>query len=102
MNVIVTIDDANGTMFNHRRQSRDRVLNERILKVCSGRLRVTPETAALFAGMQTELTVTPDPLAGAGAGVSLLPPQAARSSASSRHAAIAPVKYLFFPSFRMA
>ena len=66
MNVIVTIDDANGTMFNRRRQSRDRVLNERILKVCGGRLRVTPETAALFAGMQAELTVSPDPLAGAG------------------------------------
>ena len=36
MNIIAVIDDGGGLMFNHRRQSQDRVLRERILKLSDG------------------------------------------------------------------
>lgn len=36
MKVIVAIDDKEGMMFNKRRQSRDKVLRERILKLTEG------------------------------------------------------------------
>ncbi len=36
MIVLAAVDDRNGMMFNHRRQSQDRVLRERILKLTSG------------------------------------------------------------------
>ena len=35
MNVIVCLDDRQGMMFYNRRQSQDRKLRERILKLCS-------------------------------------------------------------------
>ena len=66
MNLIVTLDDGNGMAFNHRRQSRDRVLNERILALCKGRLTVNAYTAKLFSDTGAELTVTEDPPALAG------------------------------------
>ena len=52
MIVAVTVDDRNGVRFNGRRQSRDRVLNERILSLCGGTLYVSPDTAKLFEGVQ--------------------------------------------------
>ena len=36
MNVIAVIDDGGGLMFNRRRQSQDRVLRERILRLSDG------------------------------------------------------------------
>lgn len=33
MRVIVCVDDNGGMLFNHRRQSRDRVLCERVLQM---------------------------------------------------------------------
>lgn len=36
MNIIVCIDDEYGMLFNHRRQSRDRLLRERILMLTKG------------------------------------------------------------------
>ena len=36
MKVIVCVDDKGGVMFNHRRQSQDRVLRERILGMTAG------------------------------------------------------------------
>ena len=36
MILIACVDDDNGMMFNHRRQSQDRVLRERILKMTNG------------------------------------------------------------------
>ena len=36
MNIIAVIDDGGGLMFNHRRQSQDRVLRERILNLSDG------------------------------------------------------------------
>ncbi len=37
MIVIVALDDRGGMMFNHRRQSQDEILRERILKVTAGK-----------------------------------------------------------------
>ena len=49
MIVIVCLDDKNGMMFNHRRQSRDRVLVERIKEITSGsRLWMNAYSAKLF------------------------------------------------------
>lgn len=36
MNIIVCIDDEYGMLFNHRRQSRDKLLRERILMLTKG------------------------------------------------------------------
>ena len=66
MNLIVTLDDGNGMTFNRRRQSRDRILNERILTLCGGRLTVNAYTAKLFAETDAKLTVDEDPLTLAG------------------------------------
>ena len=38
MIVIVCLDDKNGMMFNHRRQSRDQAVTERIQKICKGKI----------------------------------------------------------------
>ena len=63
MRLIVTLDDYGGMLFNHRRQSRDRVLTEDILRtVGEGRLVVSPYTASLFSS-HSALTVAEDPLA---------------------------------------
>ena len=68
MNLIVTLDDGNGMMFNHRRQSRDRILNERILGVCKKDLWVSSYTAKLFDGTDAELHVCENFLDQAGDG----------------------------------
>ncbi|MBQ5833380.1 MAG: ribonuclease Z [Clostridia bacterium] len=68
MRLIVTLDDYGGMLFNRRRQSRDRVLTEDILRtVGEGRLVVSPYTAPLFPSC-TALTVAEDPLSVAGKG----------------------------------
>lgn len=36
MKVLVFLDDAKGMMFNHRRQSQDRILRDRIQEICTG------------------------------------------------------------------
>lgn len=49
MTVFVCVDDQNGMMFNHRRQSRDRAVLERMLaQVGHGRLWLSPYSAKLF------------------------------------------------------
>ena len=49
MKLILCVDDKGGLAFNHRRQSRDRVLNEHILMHCGmHRLWISPYTARLF------------------------------------------------------
>jgi hypothetical protein len=37
MNIIVCLDDNGGMMFNHRRQSQDRILRERVIQLTAGR-----------------------------------------------------------------
>ena len=47
MKLILCVDDKGGLAFNHRRQSRDRVLNEHILMHCGmHRLWISPYTAS--------------------------------------------------------
>jgi len=49
MTIIVCVDNRMGMMFNHRRQSRDRVLAERLLSLCEGHtLRLHPYSSPLF------------------------------------------------------
>ena len=50
MIVISCIDDKNGVLFNHRRQSKDRILQEHILQLTgSGRLWMSPYSKKQFA-----------------------------------------------------
>ena len=37
MKIIVCVDNQNGMMFNHRRQSQDRVLRKRIMELTGGK-----------------------------------------------------------------
>ena len=49
MKVIVCVDDNNGMMFNNRRQSRDRILIEDVVKnVIGGNLLMAPYSEPLF------------------------------------------------------
>ena len=49
MTVFVCIDDKGGMVFNHRRQSRDRIQQQDMLRECGGRpLRIAPRSSALF------------------------------------------------------
>ena len=49
MILMVCIDERCGVMFNHRRQSRDRVLCARMLEIAgNARLHVTPYTQKIF------------------------------------------------------
>lgn len=67
MTIIVCLDNANGMMFNHRRQSRDANVTKDILETAKGhRLVISPYSAALFAGGGA--TISNDPLADAGDG----------------------------------
>ena len=68
MNLIVVLDDRNGMLLNHRRQSRDRVLTDRILQISGGKLTIHPNSAELFAGKNADLTMAQEPLSVAGAG----------------------------------
>ena len=68
MILMVCIDDRGGMMFNHRRQSMDRVLRERLLEICAGkRLHVTPYTARQFE-QDAPLCVSQAPWLAAGQG----------------------------------
>ncbi len=67
MYVILTLDNAGGMMFNHRRQSRDRVLLRHMLALAEsltsggrGRLLMSPYTAGLFPGGLPEFSASSD------------------------------------------
>lgn len=58
MILIVVVDDRNGMMFNHRRQSQDRILREKILELPAGRkLWVNSYTANQFKGEDSRLVI---------------------------------------------
>lgn len=64
MILISCADNALGLRFNHRRQSRDRVVCGRMLEKSGGRLWLAEETKGLFAGFpEAELTIVSDPAA---------------------------------------
>lgn len=71
MILLAAVDDNMGLMFNHRRQSRDRLLRQRILQLCGGApLWMCPYSAAQF-GAELEgrsANVEEDFLARAGKG----------------------------------
>ncbi len=48
MHLIVCVDDNLGMMFNHRRQSRDRVVSEDIIESLQGRLFIEESAEVLF------------------------------------------------------
>lgn len=63
MKLIVCLDDAGGMMFNHRRQSRDRVLiADMIHHVGDTPLWVSPYSAPLFGKNAPTLQATLNPL----------------------------------------
>lgn len=65
MRLIVTLDEHGGMLFNRRRQSRDRVLAENVLRMTEqARLVVSPYSAPLFAS-HPALVVAEDPLTAA-------------------------------------
>lgn len=58
MYVIVCLDDRGGMLFNHRRQSRDRVVQEKILTLCAGKkLWMNHGSAQLFPENVSEINV---------------------------------------------
>ena len=67
MTLVLCLDDNLGMMFNHRRQSRDRVLIADLLEtVGDRRLFVSPYSKALFPEGAANITVAEDPGAAAG------------------------------------
>ncbi len=68
MTATVCVDDRLGMMFNHRRQSQDRVLREELFRLADGRpLLVTPYTARQFQPEdQEKLQISDSPAAAAG------------------------------------
>lgn len=67
MTLVLCLDDDHGMMFNHRRQSRDRVLIAELLEtVGEGRLLVSPYSKSLFPEGAANITVAVDPCAAAG------------------------------------
>ena len=67
MKLIVCLDDNNGMMFNHRRQSRDRVLiADMISYVGDTPLWISPDSAPLFGEDCKSLLIDPQPAAAAG------------------------------------
>ena len=66
MKLILCIDDQNGMMFNHRMQSRDRVLiAELMTHVGAAQLRVSPYSVSLFPTDAPNVTVMENPCAAA-------------------------------------
>ena len=59
MKIIVAVDDQNGMMFNHRRQSQDSVLRKRILELTEGSvLRMNAYSAKQFRGEEERFEVS--------------------------------------------
>ncbi len=68
MTVIVCLDNANGMMFNHRRQSRDANVVNDILKTTKGTsLLIAPYSEPLFSQAECSVSVSDSFLVDAGA-----------------------------------
>ena len=70
MIVCTAVDDANGMLFNKRRQSQDKILREHLLGLCGEKpLFVTPYTAKQFSEEeQSRLRIEENPLEAASDG----------------------------------
>ena len=63
MKLIICLDQRGGMAFNHRRQSRDRVLTEDLLRtVGESRLFIMPYSASLFGEAFPGLVVSEQPM----------------------------------------
>ena len=63
MKVIVCLDERRGMMFNNRRQSRDSVLIEDVVKdLCGEKLFISPYSEKLFENADVKLKVKDNPL----------------------------------------
>ena len=68
MTVIVCLDNANGMMFNHRRQSRDANVVKDILKTINGAsLLIAPYSEPLFSQAECSVSISDSFLVDAGA-----------------------------------
>lgn len=68
MTVIVCLDNANGMMFNHRRQSRDANVVKDILKTINGAsLLIAPYSEPLFSQAECSVSISDSFLADADA-----------------------------------
>lgn len=64
MKLIVCLDDADGMLFNNRRQSKDRIVRQKILElVGEGRLWMNGYSAKQFCGEAANIVVNEDFLA---------------------------------------
>lgn len=62
MTVIVCLDNANGMMFNHRRQSRDANVVKDILKTINGAsLLIAPYSEPLFSQAECSVSISDKP-----------------------------------------
>ena len=69
MNLVLCLDDKNGMLFNHRRQSMDRILREDILAYTACKvLWISPYTAGQFAELPSHVQIADDPIGAAGEG----------------------------------
>ena len=66
MNVIVCVDNNMGVAFNNRRQSKDRILNEKILLKITGKLKVEAYSESIFPS--DKISVVDDVLTETGSG----------------------------------
>lgn len=58
MTAVVCIDDKNGMMFNKRRQSRDSILIDDLMSLCSGKvLHMCEYSRSLFENYQEKISV---------------------------------------------
>jgi len=63
MKIIACLDERRGMMFNNRRQSRDRVLIEDVVRDLNGeRLYMAPYSKSLFEGFDVKLKIKDNPL----------------------------------------
>ena len=63
MYIAICIDDNNGMMFNRRRQSRDRVLLDDLIKLANGKLYICEYSEKLLSqrkDLQTEIGYFPE------------------------------------------
>ena len=60
MILICCVDDRMGMTFNHRRQSQDRLLRQRVLELSGGSLWMNEYTARQFADAEDKTIVDPD------------------------------------------
>lgn len=57
MNAIICLDEKNGMMFNKRRQSRDSVLNQKVLEIATGKKLLMNGYSAKLFGENSSITV---------------------------------------------